>query len=98
MGASSRSISAIFQMQGAVIGGVGTVLGSVLGLSGCLLLRQYGFPLDQKIFPVSTVPVLMDSMNFVLTGVCAFTICFVATLYPAFRASRVDPGQGLRTE
>jgi lipoprotein-releasing system permease protein len=98
MGASSRAIGKIFQIQGSVIGGVGTVVGSLLGLTGCLLLRHFGFPLDQKIFPVSEVPVHMDPLNFFIIALSAFGICFVATLYPAYRASRVDPGQGLRAE
>jgi len=60
LGASSDSIAAIFLLQGAIVGAAGTVLGTVGGYIGCIALRQYKFPLDQKIFPVDSVPVHMD--------------------------------------
>lgn len=98
MGASTASIGRVFRMQGAVIGSVGTVLGLALGYTGCLALQRYGFPLDERIFQMSTVPVRMEFWNFVIVGLAAFSICFVATIYPARRASSVEPSEVLRYE
>ncbi len=96
LGASSRAVSRIFLMQGSVIGLIGTVLGLCLGFLGCVALKEYGFPIDQKIFQMSELPVKIEPLNFVLTGVAAFIICCVATIYPARRASQVMPSEALR--
>jgi lipoprotein-releasing system permease protein len=98
MGASARSVGAIFFFQGAVIGALGTVLGVVLGVLGCLGLRWYGFPLNEEIFQMATVPVVMEPINFLVVGVSAFVICCVATIYPARRASALHPAELLRYE
>jgi lipoprotein-releasing system permease protein len=96
LGASSGQIGAIFRYQGAVIGGFGTVLGTVLGLLGCLALEAYGFPINEQVFRMSTVPVRMELANFVWVMIAAFSICFVATIYPARRAASFEPSELLR--
>lgn len=96
MGASTKSVSWIFRIQGAVIGGLGTVIGLVLGFVGCVGLKKFGFPIDERIFQMSTLPIHIDPINFVLTGAAAFAICFFATMYPAKRAARLEPSDVLR--
>jgi lipoprotein-releasing system permease protein len=96
LGASSSAVSKIFLTQGAVIGFLGTTLGLILGLLGCVALREYGFPLDQKIFQMSELPVKIETINFVITGICSFVICCLATIYPSRRASKVMPSEALR--
>ncbi len=96
LGASTPSIARIFRIQGAVIGGVGTVLGLVLGFVGCWGLKHFGFPIDEKIFQMSTLPVMIDPVNFAVVGVAAFLICFFATVYPARRAASLEPSEVLR--
>jgi lipoprotein-releasing system permease protein len=81
-----------------VIGGLGVVLGLLLGYVGCIALREYGFPLDETVFPVSTLPVHIELLNFALVGLSAFVICFLATWYPARRASALQPSEVLRYE
>lgn len=98
LGAKARDVSRIFRIQGAVIGATGTVLGVLLGISGCILIQEYGFPLPEKIFPVSTLPVRMEAMNFVVTAAASFAISLLATIYPAYRAGRIQPAEGLRYE
>lgn len=97
-GASSRSIGNIFRIQGAVIGGIGTLAGLVLSFAACIALREYGFPIDERIFQMSTVPVKIDLVNFVVVALAAFFICFFATFYPARRASSLEPTELLRHE
>lgn len=98
LGATTGSIANIFRIQGAIIGAFGTVLGLVLGWAGSVALAEYGFPLDEKIFQMSALPVELDWRNFVAVGVSAFMICLLATIYPARRASRLEPIEALRHE
>lgn len=96
LGASTASVGRIFRVQGAVIGGLGTTIGLVLGYGGCLALQKFGFPIDERIFQMSTLPIHIDPMNFVMVGVAAFLICFFATMYPARRAAQLEPSEVLR--
>jgi lipoprotein-releasing system permease protein len=99
MGATSQSIRRIFMSKGLVIGVAGTVAGTALGLLGCLALRNYRFiDLPVDVFYVSTVPVRIYPEYFVLVAVCAFLISLLATLYPAYQASRLAPVEVLRYE
>ena len=98
MGASTAAIANIFRLQGAVIGALGTAAGLIGGYLGCLGLRRYGFPLDERIFQMSKLPVQIDWLNFLLVGACAFLICCFATVYPARRASSLEPSEVLRYE
>lgn len=96
LGASRKGVARIFTIQGAVIGGIGTILGLILGVVFCLGLQTYGFPLDERIFQMSSVPVRMKFWNFVGVGAAAFLICILATIYPARRASGLEPSEVLR--
>ena len=98
LGATVGDIEWIFRIQGATIGGIGTISGLILGVLGCVALREYGFPLDERIFQMSSVPVHMDAQSFIVVGVSAFAICILATMYPARRAGSIDPIRNLRFE
>ncbi|NLF26118.1 MAG: ABC transporter permease, partial [Deltaproteobacteria bacterium] len=98
MGAKTSSIANIFRVQGTVIGLIGTSLGLLGGYFGSIALREYGFPLPQGVFPTDTVPVQLEWINFTVVGVAALLICAFSTLYPAWRASRLEPSEVLRYE
>ena len=98
MGASSRSIATIFFLQGATIGAIGTILGLIMGYLGCMILTVWGFPLPEKVFQMSSLPVRIEWINFVSVGIASFVISCLATLYPAWRASRLEPLEVLRYE
>jgi lipoprotein-releasing system permease protein len=98
IGATSGTVGNIFRIQGALIGGIGTIFGLILGYIGCVALKEYGFPLDDRIFPISEVPVRIELFNFAIVGMCSFLICLVATIYPSKRASLLDPATILRHE
>ena len=98
MGAGRGSILRIFVIEGSLIGGVGTLLGTALGIFGCFVVRWYGYDLDTDVYFLAKLPVVIDPVNIVTIAVGAFLICFVATLYPAYRASLLDPVEGLRYE
>ena len=98
MGASARSIAAIFCIQGSVIGVLGTCSGLLLGYLGCVGLRTWGFPIDEKVFQMATLPIRIEVLNFVMVGVASLAISCLATVYPACRASGMRPSDALRYE
>lgn len=99
MGAPSAAIARIFIFKGLVIGGLGTLLGSVGGYAGCWALQRYHFiDLPKDVFYVSTVPVTVHPEYFVAVTVAALVICLLATLYPARQAARLAPVEVMRYE
>jgi len=99
MGATSRSIMRIFVYEGIVIGVTGTVLGTLSGLFICEILARYQFiKLPSDVYPISTLPVMVLPQDVVVIAVSAVLITFLATLYPSWQASQVDPAVSLRYE
>jgi len=98
MGASDVAILRIFVYQGGIIGAAGTVVGLGLGLAVCKGLLEYGFPLDPKVYFISTLPVEVRPIEFIVTGAIALTICLLATVVPALYAARLRPADGVRPE
>jgi lipoprotein-releasing system permease protein len=97
MGASDASIRRIFVFKGMAIGVIGTVLGVCAGFIICSLLSHYRFiELPSDVYYISTLPVKLQTMDVVLIAVSALVICFLATLYPARQASRLDPVEAIR--
>lgn len=99
MGASRYSISKIFMCSGTIIGFVGMMIGLSLGFVLCILLRDViHFPLNSDVYQISTLPVQMQAKEFLVVGISALLISFLATLYPAIQAARMDPSEGIRYE
>jgi len=98
MGASDVAILRIFVYQGGIIGVMGTALGLGLGLAVCKGLLVYGFPLDPKVYFISTLPVEVRPTEFIITGAIAVTLCLIATVIPSLYAARLRPADGVRPE
>jgi lipoprotein-releasing system permease protein len=98
MGATTRQIRTVFMLEGVIIGLVGSGIGTVLGLSFCMALRSYGFPLDTDVYYLDSLPVVIQPEVVASVGLIGVAICFLATLYPATRAANLDPVEGLRNE
>jgi lipoprotein-releasing system permease protein len=98
MGAKDSAILRIFLYQGGIIGALGTSLGLLIGFVVCKGLLVYGFPLDPKVYFISSLPVEVRPKEFLLTGVIAIVICMVATIIPALYAADLRPADGFREQ
>jgi len=99
MGATRQSIMQIFVVDGLLIGALGTGLGLVLGVALCGLLKRYEFiKLPRDVYLISTLPVKVQTMDLAMIIGAAMLISFLATLYPAWQASRLDPVEAIRYE
>ena len=97
MGASDGSIMRIFVIKGMVIGGFGTVLGVILGIVICFVLKHYPFiKLPGNIYYFTTLPVQLQVADVLTIALAAIGICFLATLYPARQAARLNPVDAIR--
>ena len=97
MGAGSTSIRKIFMLQGAIIGLIGTALGAAGGYAISAVLDRYRLiSLPMEVYQVSYVPFTVEALDFMLVIGASLAICFVATVYPSYQASRVDPAEALR--
>lgn len=107
MGAPSGGIFKIFIIEGGVIGVVGTVLGTILGLGAALNLEKitgfvenlFGFKiLSSDVYYIDKLPSEVNPLDVGLIVITAILISLLATLYPSWRASKLDPAEALRYE
>src|SRR5690606_34099586 len=107
MGATRGAILRIFVMTGAAIGVTGTLAGVLVGIVICLnveSIRQFfswlsGTTLfNPELYFLSQLPAKMDMSETVSVVIMAITLSFIATLFPAWRAAKLDPVEALRYE
>ncbi|TMA23724.1 MAG: FtsX-like permease family protein [Deltaproteobacteria bacterium] len=98
MGARDASVMKIFVVEGLTIGAIGTAMGLLLGLASCSFIEKYGLQLDPDVYYISNLPVNVDGAQFVMVAAISLCLSYLATLYPATKASRLSPVDGLREE
>jgi lipoprotein-releasing system permease protein len=107
LGASPASIMGIFVVQGAMVGVIGTLAGLALGLGVAFnidvivpaLERLLGASfLPKDIYLISRMPSDPQSADIMPVAVISLVLAFLATIYPSWRASRVNPAEALRYE
>ena len=107
MGAPSKAILKIFVIEGGVIGVVGTVFGTILGLGAAFNLEKitgfvenlFGFKvLASDVYYIDKLPSQVNPLDIALIVMTAILISLLATLYPSWRASKLDPAEALRYE
>ncbi len=99
MGASSATIRRIFTYHGFIVGVVGTVVGCAAGFIFCFIQQYFRiFSLPKDIYIISWLPVKMQLTDFILIGIASIVLTFLAAVYPAHKASRLDPVKSIRYE
>lgn len=99
LGAKRGDILRVFMAQGLAVGLLGTSVGCVLGVAASWILDRYQLiRLEAQVYYLSYVPFEVRREDFAVICVMALAISFLATLYPAWRASRLDPVISLRYE
>jgi len=97
MGATDGQIRKIFVFKGMMIGVIGTSIGVCLGFFLCWLLARYQFiHLPGDVYYLTTLPVKLKPLHVLIISVSALVVCFLATLYPARQAARLDPVEAIR--
>jgi lipoprotein-releasing system permease protein len=94
LGASPADVRRVFVCEGLLIGAVGTLLGTGLGVLLCRLLRGFHIPAD--VYFLARLPVEMAWSDVLLVAVAALVLCVVAALYPAAYAARIPPAEAVR--
>jgi len=96
MGATPRQVRRIFWIEGFIIGGVGVVLGLVLGLILCFIIWRFPIvELPADIYYLSRVPVSIQLFDVAAVVVMGVILSLLATVYPALRASKVNPVEAI---
>ena len=99
MGARSAGIARVFVLQGMVIGIVGTAGGLSLGTAACWWLDRYQvIKLNPEVYYLSHIPFAIQPSDLAFVAAVSLAISLVATLYPAFKAARLDPLEAIRHE
>ncbi len=107
MGAPARSIMKIFIIQGLIIGSIGTILGCLSGLLAAINMETISNVVEKvlglEVFPrevyfLDRFPSEVNPTQVVIIVVVALMLCFLATLYPSWKASKLDPVEALRYE
>jgi len=107
LGASSAEIVGIFMVQGGLIGALGTSIGLLLGVGLSLVVTDFVLWLERllniqflhsDVYPISYLPADLQGTDLIQVAVTALVLSVLASLYPAWRASRVQPAEALRHE
>ena len=99
MGATDKGIMYIFMLQGLLIGVLGTLIGITGGYLLNYILNTYQIiKLPPDVYYLSHLPVKMKLFDFIVVSLSAITISFLATIYPAWQAAKLNPVEPLRYE
>jgi len=97
MGAPASAIQRIFILQGMTIGAVGTSVGAILGVIVSWVCDRYQlFSLPGDVYQITHLRFKVETLDVVTIVVAAMLVCLLATIYPARRASTIDPAEALR--
>jgi len=97
IGASPRQIGKIFLFNGLLLGGTGVSLGLLFGVGISALLKKYPLiRLPADVYYIDKLPIKLSLTTIESVGICAFSLVLLSVLYPAWKASQMDPIQAIR--
>lgn len=99
MGINQNSVVKIFMFEGILIGIIGTLLGVILGYIICYLQLEYGiYSLDPSQYKISALPIELRFSDFFYISGASLLLAFLAALYPAKKAAKVNPIEAIKWE
>jgi lipoprotein-releasing system permease protein len=99
LGMTPARIKKIFVYQGITIGAIGSLGGSILGFILCYLQLKFSIiSLPEEYYFIKALPIDMQVLDFVVISLAAFTLSFLATVYPASRAAKLNPVEAVKYE
>lgn len=99
IGSTSMDIMQIFVMDGLIISILGTFIGLMLGYTLSWALGKYKFiSLPSDVYFLDKLPVKMEITDFIVVSISAIILSLLSTIYPAKRASKMDPVEAIRNE
>lgn len=99
MGATENSILRIFRFEGLLIGIIGTAAGSLLGYLVCFLQLQYKiYPLDPTQYKIDALPLQVRISDFFFIAGMSLLLSYLASIYPAKKAAKVNPLEAIKWE
>ncbi len=88
----------IFLAEGLQIGVAGGLLGLFSGLAWCLFIDKVGIKLNPEVYYIPSLPVKIEWFQTALSVLIAVLTTYLGSIYPALKASRVEPVEGLKAE
>jgi lipoprotein-releasing system permease protein len=98
LGVPDAGIVKIFLAEGLQIGVAGGLLGLLSGLAWCAFIERVGIKLDPQVYYIPALPVRVEPLQTALAVIIAVLITYLANIYPALKASQVEPVEGLKAE
>ena len=96
LGATRSQVGRVFMIQGIIVGILGVVLGSLLGVGASLYLSYFPIRIPSDVYDLNHLPVQMQLLDFVWVAIATVIITILASFFPAKRADRADPIATLR--
>lgn len=99
MGVSRKSITSIFLFESAFLGASGVVVGCIIGYLASVAIGAYELELPSEMYlGLTTMPMKIEAINFVYAAGFAFILNLIAGVYPARRASKLDPVEAIEND
>ncbi|MBI4535993.1 MAG: ABC transporter permease [Ignavibacteriae bacterium] len=99
LGSTKSSITRVFMFEGILVGTIGTIVGTLIGLLVCYLQIEHQlFPLDPNVYIIPAIPVEIRWSDFVAVSLASMVLSTLASLYPGLRASSLMPVDAIRWE